>query len=174
PTAIWRPTNAPLLVVVGGSDEYDTVARMALDRGARPGTLLPIWWQDTADRLPSELLGRAQAVVVEDGRFGDRAVAERALASYASNGGRVLLDAHGGSAALSALWPIETATDDAIAEWHLHAAAADVRVDQFSPARYGDGPWGAPVATAVRADARALLGRAGRALIAERSMGSGA
>ena len=86
----------------------------------------------------------------------------------------MLLDAHGGSAALSALWPIETATDDAIAEWHLHAAAPDVRVDEFSPARYGDGPWGAPVATAIRADARVLLDQSGRPLIAERSMGSGA
>src|SRR5207237_10404125 len=74
PTAIWRPTNAPLLVVVGGSDEYDTVARMSLDRGARPGTLLPIWWQDTADRHHNELLCCAPAVVVEDGLLCYRAV----------------------------------------------------------------------------------------------------
>src|SRR4029077_20310116 len=174
PTAIWRPTNAPLLVVVGGSDEYDTVARMALDRGARPGTLVPIWWQDTADRLPNGLLDRAQAVVIEDGRFGDRTAAERTLAAYASSGGRVLLDARGASSGLSALWPVVAATDDAIAQWHLHASAENVRVDEFSPARYGDGPWNAPVATAVRADARVLLDQDGRALIAERAMGSGA
>jgi hypothetical protein len=174
PSAIWRPTNAPLLVVVGGSDEYDTVARMALDRGARPGTLVPIWWQDTADRLPNELLGRAQAVVIEDGWFGDRDAAERSLSAYAASGGRVLLDARGASSGLSALWPVVAATDDAIAQWHLHASAANVRVDEFSPARYGDGPWSAPVATAARPDARVLLDQDGRALIAERAVGSGA
>src|SRR5207302_8626995 len=73
PTPIWRPTNARVLIVVGDRDEYDSVARMTLERGARPGTLVPIWWQDTADRIPSDLARRAQAVPGEDGRFGDRA-----------------------------------------------------------------------------------------------------
>ena len=171
---IWRPTNARVLVVVGGREEYDTVARMTLDRGARPGTLIPIWWQDTADRLPSELLQRAQAIVIEDGRFGDRAAAERSLASYAANGGRVLLDAHGSSSGLSALWPVEGSTDEAIAEWRLHASSTALHVKDFAPARYDDGPWGAPVATALRTDARVLLDQDGRALIAERATGKGA
>ena len=172
PSTIWRPTNAKLLVVVGGREEYDGVARMSLDRGARPGTLVPIWWQDTADRIPSDLLQRAQAVLVEDGRFGDRAAAERALAAYATGGGRVLLDAHGASDGLPASWPVDGATDEAIAEWQLNASTP-LRVQEFSPARYDDGPWGAPVATAVRADARVLLDQNGRALIAERGVGSG-
>ena len=172
--AIWRPTNARLLVVVGAREEYDTVARMTLDRGARPGTLIPIWWQDTADRLPSDLLQRAQAVVIEDGRFGDRAVAERSLASYAAGGGRVLLDAHGASSGLSTLWPVDGATDEAIAAWRLRASSPGLRVQDFAPARYDDGPWGAPVATAVRSDARVLLDQDGRALIAERTTGKGA
>src|SRR5438105_3067184 len=173
--AIWRPTNAPLVVVVGGRDEYDTVARMMLDRGARPGTLLPIWWQDMADRVPSDLLQRAQAVVIEDGRFGDRAAAERSLAAYAASGGRVLLDAHGSSSSLTALWPVDGATDEAIAEWRLHATGSgNLRVDQFSPARYDDGPWNAPVGTALRADARVILDQDGRPLVAERAVGTGA
>jgi hypothetical protein len=172
-TAVWRPTNAPLLVVVGGREEYDTVARMTLDRGARPGTLIPIWWQDTADRLPSDLLQRAQAVVMEDGRFGDRAAAERSLAAYATNGGRVLLDAHGSSPALSDLWPVDGATDEAIAAWRLHASSASLRVQDFAPARYDDGPWGAPVGTTLRADARVLLDQDGRPLVADRAIGKG-
>ena len=171
---IWRPTNARALVVVGGREEYDTVARMALDRGARPGTLIPIWWQDTADRLPSELLQRAQAIVVEDGRFGDRAAAERSLERYAASGGRVLLDAHGASGALSSLWPVDGASDEAIGEWHLRASSASLRVSDFAPPRYDDGPWGAPIATGLRADARALLAQDGRALVAERTVGKGA
>jgi hypothetical protein len=171
---IWRPTNARLLIVVGSREEYDTVARMTLDRGARPGTLIPIWWQDTADRLPSELLERAQAVVIEDGRFGDRVGAERSLASYAANGGRVLLDAHGSSSGLSELWPVEGATDEAIGEWRLHASSTTLRVQDFAPARYDDGPWGAPIATALRSDARVLLDQDGRPLIAERVTGKGA
>jgi hypothetical protein len=171
---IWRPTNARLLVVVGGREEYDTVARMTLDRGARPGTLIPIWWQETADRLPTDLLQRAQAVVIEDGRFGDRSAAERSLEAYAANGGRVLLDAHGASSALSALWPVDGATDEAIAAWRLRASSASLRVQDFSPARYDDGPWGAPIATALRADAHALLEQNGRPLVAERPVGKGA
>jgi hypothetical protein len=171
---IWRPTNARVLVVVGGREEYDTVARMTLDRGARPGTLIPIWWQDTADRLPNDLLQRAQAVVIEDGRFGDRAVAERSLATYATSGGRVLLDAHGSSSGLSALWPVDGSTDEAIAEWRLHASTSALRVQDFAPARYDDGPWGAPVATGLRGDARVLLDQDGRALVAERPTGKGA
>ena len=172
--AIWRPTNAPLVVVVGGRDEYDTVARMTLDRGARPGTLIPIWWQDTADRVPNDLLQRAQAVVIEDGRFGDRAAAERSLAAYATSGGRVLLDAHGSNSSLSALWPVNGATDEAIADWRLHAAAGNLAVQGFSPARYDDGPWNAPVGTALRADARVILDQDGRPLVAERPVGTGA
>jgi hypothetical protein len=171
---IWRPTNAQVLIVVGGREEYDTVARMTLDRGARPGTLIPIWWQDTADRLPNELLQRAQAVVIEDGRFGDRASSERILASYATAGGRVLLDAHGSSSGLSELWPVDGSSDEAIAEWRLHASAATLRVQDFAPARYDDGPWGAPVATATRSDARVILDQDGRALVAERVVGKGA
>ena len=172
--AIWRPTNAPLVLVVGGRDEYDTVARMTLDRGARPGTLIPIWWQDTADRVPNDLLQRAQAVVIEDGRFGDRAAAERSLAAYATSGGRVLLDAHGSNSSLSALWPVDGATDEAIADWRLHAIAGNLAVQGFSPARYDDGPWNAPVGTALRADARVILDQDGRPLVAERSVGTGA
>ena len=174
PKTIWRPTNARLLLVVGGRDEYDTVARMTLDRGARPGTLIPIWWPETADRLPSDLLERAQAVVLEDGRFGDRGAAERSLAAYAASGGRVLLDAHGASGALSSLWPVDGASDEAIGEWHLRASSASLRVSDFAPPRYDDGPWGAPIATALRADARALLAQDGRALVAERAVGKGA
>src|SRR5439155_10225036 len=128
---IWRPTSARLLVVVGGREEYDTVARMTLDRGARPGTLIPIWWQGTADRVPGDLLQRAQSVIIEDGRFGDRAAAERSLAAYATNGGRVLLDAHGANSSLSALWPVNGATDDAIADWRLHAIAGNLAVQGF-------------------------------------------
>ena len=173
-SAIWRPTNARVLVVVGGREEYDTVSRMTLDRGARPGTLIPIWWQDTADRLPSDLLGRAQAIVVEDGRFGDRAAAERSLGAYATNGGRVLLDARGGSSALSDLWPVDGATDEAISGWRLHASSPTLRIQDFAPAKYDDGPWGAPVATALRADARVLLDQDGRPLVAERPTGKGA
>jgi len=172
--AIWRPTNAPLVLVVGGRDEYDTVARMTLDRGARPGTLIPIWWQDTADRVPNDLLQRAQAVVIEDGRFGDRVAAERSLAAYATGGGRVLLDAHGSSSSLSALWPVDGATDEAIAEWRLHATAGNLAVQAFSPARYDDGPWNAPVGAALRADARVILDQDGRPLVAERAVGTGA
>jgi hypothetical protein len=172
--AIWRPTNAHLLVVVGGREEYDTVSRMTLDRGARPGTLIPIWWQETADRLPSDLLQRAQAVVIEDGRFGDRASAERSLAAFATNGGRVLLDAHGASSGLSALWPVDGATDEAIAAWRLRASSGTLRVQDFAPARYDDGPWSAPVGTTLRADAHALLEQDGRPLVAERTSGRGA
>jgi hypothetical protein len=174
PSALWRPTNARLLVVVGGREEYDTVARMTLDRGARPGTLIPIWWQDTADHIPNDLLERAQAVIVEDGRFGDRAAADRSLASYAMGGGRVLLDARGSSSALSELWPVEGATDEAIGEWRLHASSASLRVQDFAPARYDDGPWGAPVGTALRGDARVFLDQDGRPLVAERTAGKGA
>ncbi len=173
-SAIWRPTNARLVVVVGGREEYDTVARMTLDRGARPGTLIPIWWQDTAHRVPSDLLQRAQAVVIEDGRFGDRAAAERSLAAYAANGGRVLLDAHGASSGLSDLWPVEGATDEAIGAWRLHASLGSLRVQDFAPARYDDGPWGAPVGTRLRGDAHALLDQDGRPLVAERATGKGA
>src|SRR6266550_7498287 len=147
---------------------------MTLDRGARPGTLIPIWWQDTADRVPNELLQRAQAVIVEDGRFGDRASAERSLASYAANGGRVLLDAHGASSGLSDLWPVDGATDEAIGEWRLHASSASLRLQDFAPARYDNGPWGAPVATALHADGRVILDQAGRPLVAERPAGKGA
>jgi len=171
---IWRPTNARLVVVVGGRDEYDTVARMTLDRGARPGTLIPIWWQDTADRVPNGLLQRAQAVVIEDGRFGDRAAAERSLAAYATNGGRVLLDAHGSSSGLSDLWPVDGATDEAIGAWRLHASSGNLRVQEFAPARYDDGPWGAPVGTTLHGDARVLLDQDGRPLVAERATGKGA
>jgi hypothetical protein len=172
--AIWRPTNARLLVVVGAREEYDTVARMTLDRGARPGTLIPIWWPDTADRLPNELLQRAQAVVIEDGRFGDRAAAERSLATYAAGGGRVLLDAHGASSGLSDFWPVDGASDEAIGEWRLHASSASLRVVDFAPARYDDGPWGAPVGTALHADGRVILDQAGRPLVADRVAGKGA
>jgi hypothetical protein len=171
---IWRPTNARVLVVVGGREEYDTVARMTLDRGAGPATLIPIWWQETADRVPAELLQRAQAVIVEDGRFGDRAAAERSLASYATGGGRVLLDAHGSSSNLSSLWPVDGATDEAIPAWHLRASSTTLRVQDFAPARYDDGPWGAPIATSLHSDARVLLDQDGRPLIAERATGRGA
>jgi hypothetical protein len=173
-SAIWRPTNARLVVVVGGREEYDTVSRMTLDRGARPGTLIPIWWQDTADHLPNDLLQRAQAVVIEDGRFGDRPAAERSLAAYATNGGRVLLDAHGAASSLSDLWPVDGATDEAIGAWRLHASSANLRVQDFAPARYDDGPWGAPVGTTPRGDARVLLDQDGRPLVAERATGKGA
>jgi hypothetical protein len=173
-SAIWRPTNARLLIVVGGREEYDTLARMTLDRGARPGSLIPIWWQETADRVPAELLERAQAVVVEDGRFGDRPAAEALLASYARRGGRVLLDARGTTPSLSDIWPVEAATDDAIAEWRLRAASNAVRVDGFAPARYDGGPWGAPVGTELRPASRAILEQDGRPLVAETASGSGA
>jgi hypothetical protein len=172
--AIWRPTNARLLIVVGGREEYDTVARMTLDRGARPASLIPIWWQENVDRLPAQLLERAQAVVIEDGRFGDRATAEALLTAYAKGGGRVLLDAHGGAPSLSDMWPVLAATDDAIAEWRLRAVSGAVRVDGFAPARYDGGPWGAPVGTELRPAARAILEQDGRPLVAETALGSGA
>jgi hypothetical protein len=171
-SAIWRPTNARLLIVVGGREEYDTLARMTLDRGARPASLIPIWWQETADRLPAELLERAHAVVVEDGRFGDRDSAERILGAYARSGGRVLLDAHGAAPALSALWPVAAATDDAIEEWRLRTTTA-ASIQDFAPARYDGGPWGAPVGTALRPGARALLEQDGRPLVAETASGAG-
>jgi hypothetical protein len=172
-SAIWRPTNARLLIVVGGREEYDTLARMTLDRGARPASLIPIWWQETADRVPADLLERAQAVVVEDGRFGDRAAAETRLTAYAKGGGRVLLDAHGAAPTLSEMWPVVAATDEAIAEWHLRAASPSLRLQDFAPARYDGGPWGAPVATALRAAGRAVLEQDGRPIVAEASAGSG-
>ena len=172
--AIWRPTNARLLVVVGDKDEYDTVVRMALDRAARPDSLIPIWWDGTADALPADLTQRAQAIVIEDGRFGDRAAAERSLEAYASGGGRVLLDARGANAALGPLWPVETATDEAISAWRLRAPVGDLLVQEFSPARYDGGPWSAPVGTALRAGARGILEQDGRPLVAERAIGRGA
>ena len=173
PAAIWRPTNAPLLVVVGDRDEYDRVARMTLERVARPSTLIPIWWQDTVDRLPAELLERAQAILIEDNRFGDRQAAERALATYAAGGGRVLLDVRGAAPALSELWPVEAATDESIAAWHLRGPG-DLRVSEFAPPLYGGGPWNAPVGTSLRAGARAILAQDSRPLVAERSSGRGA
>jgi hypothetical protein len=173
PQPIWRPTNAPLVVVVGDRDEYDTIARMLLERDARPGTRIPIWWQGTADDLPRDLVDRAGAIVIQDGRFGDGATAERMLESYATQGGRVLLDARA-AGILSALWPVAASSDESIEEWRLTARASGVRVEQFGPARYDDGPWGAPVGTAVRNGAVALLEQDGRPLVAERAMGTGA
>jgi hypothetical protein len=172
PTAIWRATNAPLLIVVGDRDEYDTMARISLERVARPVSLVPIWWDSTVDRIPAELLDRAQAILVEDERFGDRAAAERILSAFAERGGRVVLDAHGATPTLTALWPVEAATDEAIAEWRLRSAA-EVRTQDFAPARYDGGPWGAPIGTVLRADARAILEQDGRPLVAERSAGAG-
>jgi hypothetical protein len=145
---------------------------MSMDRGARPGTLIPIWWRGTADGIPRDLLQRAQAVLIEDGHFGVRATAEQALEKYAAGGGRVLLDAHGASASLSALWPVESATDEGIDAWRPRASTA-ARVQEFSPARYDEGPWGAPIGTTARPDARVLLDQDGRPLVARRSVGAG-
>jgi hypothetical protein len=172
PRTIWRPTDAPLLVVVGDRDEYDTVARMVLDRAARPGTLIPVWWQGMADTLPADLLQRARSVVLQDGRFGDRTAAERLLATYATAGGRVLLDARS-SSALSELWPVDGSTDEAIGEWRLRAPDDRLPIDGFGPARYDGGPWSAPVGMALRPSARAVLQQDGRPLVAVRPVGSG-
>ena len=85
----------------------------------------------------------------------------------------MLLDARGAAPTLSDLWPVEGATDEAIAAWRLRGPG-DLRVSDFAPPLYGGGPWGAPVGTALRADALAVLAQDGRPLVAERPSGRGA
>jgi hypothetical protein len=173
-TTIYRATNAPLLVVVGDREEYDTIARLALDHGARPGSLVPIWWSGTADALPADLLERAQAVVVQAGRVGDDARAALLLEPQARRGARVILDAGSSAdASLSAFWPVEGSVREAIAAWHLAADPAVVRVADFAAASYEGGPWSAPIGTGLRPDARAIVTQEGRPLIAERAIGKG-
>ncbi|HEV8228582.1 MAG TPA: hypothetical protein VGQ86_01385 [Candidatus Limnocylindria bacterium] len=174
-TTICRATNARLLVVVGGREEYDTIARLALDRLARPNSLIPIWWSGTADSLPGELLERAQAIVIESGRLGDDERAARLLEPAARQGTRLVFDAASGPAAtLSGLWPVATYAPQAIAAWRLEADPSVTRVSDFADPSYDGGPWNAPVGASLRPDARAILTQDGQPLVAVRSVGNGA
>jgi len=163
-----------VLIVVGDREEYDTTARLAFDRGARPGSLIPIWWSGTADALPADLLERAQAVVIQSGRLGDDARATQILEPQARRGARVVFDAGSSSdASLSAFWPVEGYMREPIGAWRLAADTAVVRVSDFAEASYEGGPWSAPIGTSLRPDARAIVTQEGRPLVAQRPIGTG-
>jgi hypothetical protein len=140
--------------------------------GATPRTRLPVWWSGTVADLPADLADAARAVLVVGERVGDPALARAKLDALGSRAVSVVWDI--GDVATGDLaepWPnLKLATQD-ITAWDIRDRSNRIGAADFSPARYGDGPWRATVPQGLRDGGVDELSLAGSPLIASRGLG---
>ena len=174
PSAIVARTEAPIVVVVADARTWDLAARFFFDEGASPRTRVPVWWSGRLGELPDDLVRNAAAVLLVGDRQGDPAKATSVIDRLADRGVRIVWDVAGLDATeVPSPWPVTTLQAQPISAWDVRDAAGRIAGADFSPARYGDGPWGAPVPSALRDGARTELALAGAPLIASLDRGAG-
>ena len=173
PQPAVRETNAKLLVVASDLPEYDTIARIVMERTEAPGGLLPIRWPGAVGDLPGELVARAATIVVTPGAIGDEARATEVLQGFVERGGRAVYDAGSSpGASLPRLWPVSSYSRALVPAWRL-TAAPGVAPPAFADASFEGGPWNAPLAAGLEPGAIADLSQDGRPLIAHHAVGAG-
>jgi hypothetical protein len=166
PTAIVALTSAPLVVVVGSTTDYDHVARLLFDEGASPRTRVPVSWSGTLADLPDELAGRAASVVVVGDRLGDRTSAQQVVETLTRHGATVLWDLAGvGDATLPGPWPVTQVSRAVFDRWDVTDRESRIIANDFSPASFEGGPWGAAVPTAAQPGAIVELSLGGRPVV---------
>lgn len=174
PSTIVVQTAAPLVVIVADARGYDLATRFLLEEGASPRTRVPVWWPGTVADLPDDLASVAAAVLVVGDRHGDRAGATATLERLTARSARVVWDVAGVEPReLPAPWPVVGLRAQLVSAWDVHDRADRIAAKDFSPARYGDGDWGAVVPAALRDGARAELVLAGAPLVASVDRGAG-
>jgi len=174
PSAIASLTRAPIVVVVGGTDDYDRVARLLFDDGASPRTRVPVWWPGTLADLPDDLVARAASVIIVADHLGDEARAAENVDRLTAAGARLLWDVGTlGPKTLPAPWPVarlERATFD---RWTVKDRAGRIAEEDFSPAAYEGGPWSAVLPAIPAPGAIVELSLAERPLIVSAARGKG-
>lgn len=175
PSAIAVTSVAPIVAVIADRLGYDRIARLLFDDGTTPATRLPVWWSGTLADLPDDLAGRASAVVVVGDRLGARDPAAATAMRVAQRGGRVVWDLAGvAEGPLPAPWPVSSVRAVPIDAFAVTDRFGRIRETEFSPARYGEAPWGAQVLTDTDASAEVELALGPDALIATTPTGDGA
>jgi hypothetical protein len=174
PSTIVSLSSAPLTVVIGDDLGYDGALRLLMSDGAWPRTRLVVHVRGTLADLPSDLAGAAAAVLVVGDHVGDPARAANVLRALGSRGPvAVVWDTAGTPAgAVGDPWPVTSLAERDIAAWTVTDRPGRIAGADFSPARYGDGPWRATVPEALREGATAELTLGGAPLIATRAVGN--
>ncbi|HKW77578.1 MAG TPA: hypothetical protein VJQ09_00685, partial [Candidatus Limnocylindria bacterium] len=174
PATIVGATLAPLAVVIADDGGYDRALRLLMSSGAWPRTRLVVHLRGALADLPSDLAATARAVLVVGDRVGDAARAANVLRALGSRGAVTIVWDVGDlpAQAIPQPWPVTALATRDIAAWDVVDRPGRIGSADFSPARYGDGPWRATVPNALREGAAADLTLDGAPLIASGAVGN--
>ena len=178
PTPVALATNAPNVLVVGAPENYEVVFRDLSYSGFDSAHVIPVQGGAYVDDYSVEDLNRFDEVLIYGGRAHDTARAFDLLNRYVRTGGGLVVEASGSPLGASEPFPITGATRQAKdGQWSFRAASSQVTdgIDfaGFSPARFGDGPWGVSAAGGVRSWAQAVLWSGPDAVVVAGRLGQG-
>jgi hypothetical protein len=178
PTPVALATDAPTVLVVGEPQNYEVVFRDLSYIGFDSAHVIPVQGGPYVDDYSAQDLARFDEVLIYGGRAHDAARAFGLLNTYVRSGGGLVVEASGSPLGASEPFPVTGSTRQAKdGEWRFKAEGSPVTdgVDfaGFSPARFGDGPWGVSAASGVRSWAQAVLWSGSDAVVVAGRLGQG-
>lgn len=175
---IVSASNRPAVLIIGTTDNI--FRALAISDSSR---VISVWGREHVDDHSLEELARFDAVALYGYSYHDKAEAWSLLEAYVESGGGLFVEtgfSPDSGSPTPAPCPVEGTTwTDFGAEWDLASAGSPVtdgvNLSSFSPALFGDHPWGVSASRdeSVRPWARPVLWIEGRPLVAMGEYGEG-
>ncbi|MCW3991830.1 MAG: 6-pyruvoyl-tetrahydropterin synthase-related protein, partial [Candidatus Bathyarchaeota archaeon] len=176
---IISASNRPTVLIIGTTDNM--FKALALSSSRR---VIPVWGREHIDDHSLEELSNFDAIVLYGYNYHNKAEAWSLLEAYVEAGGGLLVETgfspDSGSSSMPAPCPVDrTLSTDFGMEWSLadveSPVTSGVDFSSFSPALFGDFPWGVSASynESVRPWARPVLWIEGRPLVAVGEYGEG-
>jgi len=165
-TPIISATPTPAVLVIGDLQTgYNFVFRSLAYANLDSTKIIPVIGGEYIDSYTVQQLEQFPTIFLYNYSYKNKSKVEKLLAQYLDSGGRVIIEASKDSnRELYNILPVEsTKKIDISSQWDMELTSAGrqilgkINLDDFSPAVYDNGPWGASVAVKVKEDTQILL-----------------
>ena len=182
PTPIAVASNAPVILVIGGPENYRLVFRDLSYSDFDTARAIPVEGSAYVDDYSATDLAQFDEVVVYGGLAHDSARASALLDGYVRSGGGLIVESSGTPPALgpglNEPLPITGTADHGVnGEWQFKTVSSPITdgidFSSFGPARYNGSPWTVAAATGVRSWAQTVVWSGTEGVVVTGQLGQG-
>jgi len=150
PSSVAVATNAPTILIIGASQEYDVFLRALAQTGLDSRKLIPVFANQEIDKFSSSELQKFSAIFLYNYTYRNFEKMEKVLSDYLQSGGRVMIETFKGPEAeslkLPKFFPVrQTKKADVKTNWNFiqkeNEFLKKVNLSGFADASYFGYPW---------------------------------
>lgn len=188
PSPILATINAPPILVIGSEESkaYNLIFRSLAQSDLNSKYVVPVHGKEYIDDYKQEELKKFPVIIISDYKYHNFDKAAALLEKYVKSGGGLLIESNkkaeielSKTKALPAPWPVEKVEKtDFGKEWYLTKKdypeiLSAIKLENFAPAVFDDGPWGIAFSKEIKSWARLALTDKDKPVLVAGELGNG-